>query len=139
MSHVISIAVEIQEKYLKQLAEAAIELGGKLIKQETYTWYGRHVGDYPLPPDFTVDMLGKCEYAIKFEGISYEVGIARNKAGKLVVIYDFWDSRLGEKMGKNAAELIKLYNKAIITAQAKKLGKRVVSKQVGKEIHLEIT
>jgi len=96
MSHITAIALEIRD--LDALEAAAKELGATLVRnQPTYNWYGQSMGDYPLPPGFTADMLGKCEHVIRLPGVNYEIGICRNplKPGTFTPLYDFWGSSFG--------------------------------------------
>jgi len=102
MSHSEVIDLEVED--LKTLANTAKRLGGKLmLNQKTYEWYGKYMGDYPLPAGMTANDLGKCEHAIKFPGINYEVGIinSRNQKGAYELLWDFWDKPLKAKMGGN--------------------------------------
>jgi len=104
---------------------AAELLGGVLLKKGTYVWYGRHVGDYPMPAGFTKEMLGKCDYAIQFPGITYEVGLAKDptKPGSLTPLYDFWDKRLAERLGGNKApKLIQAMVEATTTLECRRKG-----------------
>jgi hypothetical protein len=67
MSHVTNIDIEISN--LTALESAIQEMGGTFLRdKKNYEWYGRHVGDFPLPPGFTKEMLGKCEHAIGLPG-----------------------------------------------------------------------
>lgn len=100
MSHNEIIDLEIGD--LKVLASTCKRMGGELkLNQKTYQWYGRNVGDYPLPEGIKASDLGKCEHAIKFPGIQYEVGVikSRTKKGAYEMLWDFYDRDLKEKMG----------------------------------------
>ena len=84
MSHVDTIdCPEINENTINLLQKAAESLGLELVKQDTYRWYGRHVGDYPIPYGFKKADLGRCEYALRIPGNkqAYEVGIAKYPEG----------------------------------------------------------
>jgi hypothetical protein len=85
------------------LKAAAELLGCRLVKRNTYAWYGRHVGDYPMPKGMTAEQLGKnAEYVIEateegkakagVSGGCYDVGIVpdANNPGAYVPIYDFY-------------------------------------------------
>lgn len=97
MSHVAEIAIEIND--LECLKRAAKNLGMELVEASTYRWYGRSVGDYPLPKGFSKGDLGKCDYAIKIPGNSqaYEIGVVKRKDGKpgYQLIWDFWQGGFG--------------------------------------------
>lgn len=112
MSHVATIDLEIDD--LTSLQAAAEALGLMFSEKKTYRWYGRSVGDYPLPNGFTEADLGKCDYAISLPGNAkaYEVGVVRNKNGKgYQLLWDFWNGGFGleEKIGKNAGLLKQSY------------------------------
>lgn len=95
MSHVaIFNKVEITD--LDALEKAANHLGLKLVKKNTYRWYGRHVGDYPLPEGFTKEQLGYCDYALVVEDKpnAYEVGVVQ-RGNQFVLLYDFWAGGYG--------------------------------------------
>jgi len=77
MSHVEDIDIEITD--LKALAAAVAELGAIYTpNQKSNAWFGRSVGDYPLPAGFTAEMLGKCEHAISLPCCRYEIGVVRH-------------------------------------------------------------
>jgi hypothetical protein len=77
--------------------------------QITYKWYGRFVGNYPMPKGFTRNDLGKCTHAIEVPGASYEIGVvARN--GKTTLMWDFWQGGGLEKvLGVGGSKLIQAY------------------------------
>ena len=104
MSHMTTIAIQVKD--LAALKAAVIELGALWMEgQRTHKWYGQSVGDYPLPKGVTVDMLGKCDHAIKVPGVNYEIGVVKladgtvekwlEKAG-----VDSFDEMTGETIGK---------------------------------------
>lgn len=64
MSHVATIEIEITN--LQDLQVACEELGLEFIEgQQTYRWYGEHIGDFALPAGFEESDLGRCDHAIK--------------------------------------------------------------------------
>ena len=101
MSHVSQIEIEIKD--ITALQAACTRLG--LIwkeNQRSYKWYGRWVGDYPLPENVTVEDLGKCLHAIEVPGASYEVGVTMVN-GKLTLLWDFYRAGgLEQVIGINA-------------------------------------
>ena len=138
MSHVATIDLEIKD--LDALAAAAKFIGLEFVKgQETYKWYGSHVGDYPLPQGFKASELGKCEHALripKSENTSencYEVGVVRRRDGKpgYTLLWDFWNRGYGlqDKIGDNGSRLKQEYAAAVATRHAQRQGYRVTRTQ----------
>lgn len=134
MSHITSIAIEIRD--LDALEAAARELNATLVRnQRTYTWYGKSVGDYPLPEGFTADMLGKCEHAIKLPGTNYEIGVTRHltKPSAYTLLYDFWGyggsfhdgHKLKNHFGEGLCRLVQLYGVHAATRTARARGHAV--------------
>ncbi len=125
MSHTEVIDLEVTD--LKCLANTAKRLGGQLIlNQKTYQWYGRYMNDYPMPEGVSVSDLGKCEHAIKFPGINYEVGVVKSKTqkGAYSLMWDFWDKQLKQKMGgEQAITFVQHYTMEKTRLAAKAKGK----------------
>jgi hypothetical protein len=94
VSHVVDLDVQVKDiDALRAACEATGTL--ELVEKSTYKWYGRHVGDYPMPAGFTKADLGKCEFAIKVKGATrdtYEVGVVKRRDGKegYTFLYDFY-------------------------------------------------
>src|SRR5690242_4399839 len=112
MSHVALIDIEVHD--LDALQAVAEMLGMELRRdQKTYHWFGKHVGDYPLPAGFTKEDLGKCDAALVVKPDTkrtwtqnvalngkdvgpqfqpYEIGVAKAKDGRpgYVLLWDFW-------------------------------------------------
>lgn len=134
MSHVTTIAIEIRD--LDALEAAARELGATLVRdQKTYTWYGQHVGDYPLPKGITKEQLGKCDHAIKVPGVNYEIGVVKLPNGNYTLVYDFYGRygandgmKLLQRFGEGCQKLVQSYavHKAMI--EARKRGHTVTKK-----------
>jgi len=88
MSHVVTIKTKL--KSLQSIQKACTRLGWQFLEgQTTYKWYGKFMGDYPLPTGFTADQLGKCTHAIKVPGAKYEIGVIQN-GDEYTLLYDFW-------------------------------------------------
>lgn len=122
MSHVATVKTEVND--LGALKTAVEELGGVFVEnQRTYRWYGRSMGDYPLPEGFTEAELGHCEHAIRVPGVGYEVGVVK-KNGTYRLLYDFWGPGEGlhEKFGTNLTRLTQMYGVHKATAEAKRKG-----------------
>jgi hypothetical protein len=145
MSHNEVIDLEVTD--LKTLTNTAKRLGGELkLNQKSYKWYGRNVGDYPLPEGIQVSDLGKCEHAIKFPGINYEVGVIKSKTqkGAYELLWDFYDRGLKEKMGgKKAVAFIQHYTMEKVSQAAMEKGKlcreSVIKTELGEKRRITIT
>jgi hypothetical protein len=131
MSHVATIEIEIRD--LDALDAAARSLGLELVRgQTTYKWYGRHVGDYPLPAGFTREDLGRCDHAIRVPGNNqaYEIGVVKRRDGRpgYVLLWDFWRGGYGlvEKVGENANRLKQAYAIEAAKRAAWRAGHRVL-------------
>lgn len=105
MSHVASQETKPGEPMfadLEALKLAAEMCGCEVVKQKTYHWYMRHVGDYPVPKGMKVADLGKnAEYVVRIKpenykkfgvGNPYELGLVAdpNNPGCLTPVYDFY-------------------------------------------------
>lgn len=118
MSHVARLTTKIRD--LSALRTAAERLGLTWNQgQETYRWYGRHVGDYPMPDGFTAEDLGRCAHAISVPGKpgAYEVGVVRSPDGDgWTLLYDFWSGGKGlmKVIGKDACHLVQEYAVAAV-------------------------
>lgn len=131
MSHVAMIDLEIRD--LEALKAACRRLGLEFVKgQTTYKWYGRHVGDYPLPTGFAQEDLGKCDHAIRVPGNSraYEIGVVRRRDGRpgYTLLWDFWQGGYGleEKVGQEAGRLKQAYGIEAAKRAAQRAGHRVL-------------
>lgn len=128
MSHVATVDIEIKD--LVALARACESLGLKLVEgQKKYRWYGRHVGDYPLPDGFSKSDLGNCDHAITIPGSKncYEIGVCTNpKTKKIELLWDFWQGGYGmrDKVGGDKCEgLVHEYAKEVARAEVSSLAK----------------
>lgn len=87
------------------LRQAVEMLGCRLVERNTFRWYGRSVGDYPLPPGMTkADLGNNAKYVIEltpetaarvkkehgYDEAPYDVGIIEdpNNPGTYVPMYD---------------------------------------------------
>lgn len=145
MSHVATISLQIND--LDALAKAAETVGLRLVRnQKTYAWWGRSVGDYPLPAGFTAKELGHCDHALVqvdkdgeiIPGKSghgpesvWEIGVVSRRDGLpgFQLMWDFFAGGRGlvERVGGNKAErLIQEYAKEVLIKEAGKKGFRLV-------------
>ena len=134
MSHVATVDVHITD--LQALKLACEQLGLQFMEgQQTFRWYGRHVGDYPLPAGYTQTDMGKCEHALRLPDNpgAYEVGIVRRRDGKpgYTLMYDFWQGGFGLEavIGKEAKTLRQHYATQVAIRQVRKQGFRVTQTQ----------
>ena len=90
MSHISRIELEV--KKLEAMKQACADCGFEFMEnQKTYRWYGRFVGDSPMPEGLTVEDLGKCDHAIRVPGASYEIGLKRI-GDRYEMLYDYWSA-----------------------------------------------
>ena len=114
MSHIAEVNLLVQD--LNALQRTCQRLGLELVRhQHTYRWYGRSVGDSPLPTGFAKDDLGTCEHAIRIPGsdTAYEIGIVTRRDGKPGYAL-LWDSYRGgyglvARVGEQAERLQQMY------------------------------
>lgn len=114
MSHIAEIKVEVKD--LECLAEAAEQIGMKLVKGKTsYRWYGRSYGGQTLPEGFAQNDLGKCEHTLQIKGNNeaYEIGVVSRRDGKpgYHLLWDNWQGGGGltDIVGENAEKLTSAY------------------------------
>ena len=139
MSHVSKIEMEIQS--LHDLKLACKDMGLTFVKnQKTYAWYGRWVGDYPLPEGKTVEDLGKCDHAIQVPGCEYEIGVIKKPEGGYELVWDFWRSGgLENVLGKDAGKLKQAYAKVKVFKEARLNGYQVSHIRTDTGIRLTLT
>jgi hypothetical protein len=123
MSHVSRIELEIKDP--EALKAACERLGGEVIQKNTYAWYGRSVGDHPLPDGFTKEDLGKCDYALSFPHATYEVGVVQ-RGKNCTLLWDFYsEGGLARVLGHQGGLLKQAYTTERVLRQAKKMRKRI--------------
>ena len=138
--HVASIKLEI--KSLDALRQACQRLGFQWMEgQRTYRWFGRWVGDSPLPEGVSVEDLGKCDHAIQVPGASYEVGVVY-KNGTWRLLWDFWSTGgLAPFLGKEGERLKQAYGIEVAKMQAQRSGYSVWEEQQqdgGVRLHIQV-
>ena len=120
MSHVTVIDVQIKD--LEALKIACKKCGLEFREnKKTYNWYGRHVGDYPLPEGFTKKDLGKCDHAIGVPGKdnAYEIGVVKQD-NNYTMLWDFWNGGYGLEAlaGKDCENVTNAYTTEIALKEA---------------------
>ena len=135
MSHVAKIELIIND--LEILKAACERLGLQFVpNQQTYAWYGRYQGDYPLPEGFSVEDLGRCDHAIRVPAASYEVGVV-HRGGRYALLWDFWSSGGLEKaLGKEACRLRQAYAVERVHREARLKGYRIREQKTEQGIRL---
>jgi hypothetical protein len=141
VSHVETVTVIIND--LDALVEAVARVGCKFVpNKKTYEWWGRSVGDYPLPEGMTVDMLGKCEHVIQLPGCGYEIGVVKTGPKKYTLAYDFYGEggKLLAHLGPKLQRLVQMYSICKVSREAKKKGMKVQEvKHANGAVTLKIT
>lgn len=138
MSHISRIELEIKD--LSSLKEACKRLGFEFCdNQQSYQWYGRWIGDSPLPDGITEDQLGKCDHAIKVPGAQYEVGVVR-KGKSYILLYDDWiKGGLKKKIGVNAGLLKQAYTIETLRKEARRKNYRFHETKMKQHIRVTLT
>lgn len=141
MSHVVTIGdIDVTDLEVLRLSGEAV--GMELVEKSTYKFYGRVMGDFPLPEGFTAADIGKCEYALRVKGAgpeTYEVGIVKRRDGMpgYSLLFDFWQGGFGllDKIGENADKLKGEYKLQAAMKAARRQGfrtSRTVDQKTGK-------
>ena len=138
MSHISKIELVIHS--LEDLKDACRQLGFEFIKnQKTFKWYGRWVGDTPLPEGIKIEDLGKCDHAIRVPGCDYEVGIVK-RGDHYILLWDYYsEGGLEVKIGPNAGKIKQAYTVARVRKEARRKGYRVLEKKIDQSIRLVLT
>jgi hypothetical protein len=138
VSHVSKIELEIKD--LEALKTACQRLGFNFREgQKTYQWYGRWIGDSPLPEGITEEELGKCDHAIHVPGAKYEIGIVK-KGKYYLLLYDSWvKGGLEKHIGKGAGILKQIYAVEKIRLEARKKGMKIFESIKPKSIRLTLS
>lgn len=127
MSHVATIELEIKD--LDALRKAGEALGLVWSEKKTYRWYGRSVGDTPLPPGMTEADLGKCDFCLSIPGNAeaYELGVVRKADGTYTLAWDYWNKGFGlqDCIGKGGAKIRQEYAVEVARKQLARAGRQV--------------
>lgn len=113
MSHVSNISTEGLEFDLEVIKEMCRRQGWEFLEnQKTFVWYGRFVGDSPIPEGYSVEDYGKCDHAIRIPGCEYELGVVKSKLGGegYHVLGDFWSGgKLDKVLGAQGEKFKQIY------------------------------
>ncbi|MDR1282411.1 MAG: hypothetical protein LBK99_16555 [Opitutaceae bacterium] len=155
MSHVVEIETEVRD--LNAVKAACKRLGLEFVEGKTnYVWYGRHMGDYPLPKGVSQEDLGKCSHVVRVPGVRYELGLVRNPATNgYKLAFDFYgqgnlhDGRKLQKAicnqnkdgtyDKKCGKFLQAYGAEFAKMQMRARGYMVQEKKVGDTIRLTVT
>lgn len=131
MSHVADVDIKIKD--LEAAALAAKAVGGELkLGQKTHKWYGQFMNDWNSQDAAAKrrdpKTFGKCDHAITFPGIDYEIGLCKETDGSFTAVYDNWGS--GKKIadacgGLKLPKLKDEYAAAVSTRMLARRGFRV--------------
>lgn len=138
MSHISKIELVIHS--LGDLKEACRQLGFEFVEnQKSFKWYGRWVGDTPLPEGLNIEDIGKCNHAVRVPGSAYEVGVIR-RGDHYILLWDYYfDGGLMEKIGPNAGRLKQAYTVARVRREVRQKGYRIREKNIDQGIRLVLT
>ena len=138
MSHISKIELVIDS--VKDLEAACRQLGFELVRdQKTFQWYGRWVGDTPLPEGVSIEDLGKCDHAIRVPGCQYQVGVLKRDQ-RYILLWDYYQAGgLTDKIGKDAGKLKQAYTVARVRRQAHQKGYRVRECRLDQRVRLVLT
>jgi hypothetical protein len=138
MSHISRIDLVITS--LSDLVAACRDLGFQFVpEQKSYRWYGRWVGDVPMPEGITTEDLGKCDHAIQVPGCDYEIGVVQ-RGHHYVLLWDNWAAGgLVEKIGPNAGLLKQAYSVRRIRVEARRKGYRIRERQMEQGVRMVVT
>jgi hypothetical protein len=137
MSHVAKIEVEIND--LDALKAACHSLGLEFVNdQKTFAWYGRHVGDYPVPEGFTLEEMGRCDHAIRVPNAQYEIGVVKRR-GKYTLLWDFYHAGgLETVLGKGAGKLKQAYALERVKKEARLKNYRYLERKTEQGIRITL-
>ena len=138
MSHIARIELEI--KSLEDLKAACNRLGLKFLENEqSYKWFGKWIGDAPLPEGIKVEDLGTCDHCIHVPGAQYQIGVVQH-GEKYRLLWDSWKSGgLELVLGINAGLLKQAYAVETIKRESRMKGLRLREKKQDKTIRLTLT
>ena len=138
MSHISRIDLVITS--LSDLDTACRALGFQFMNsQRTYRWFGRWVGDAPMPDGITADDLGKCDHAIRVPGCDYEIGVVQ-RGERYILLWDSWSAGgLVEKIGPNAGILKQAYSIRRVRSEARRKGYRIRERRMNQGVRMVVT
>jgi hypothetical protein len=138
MSHISKIELVIQS--LENLKEACHKLGFEFMEnQKSYRWFGRWVGDTPIPEGIDIKDIGKCDHAIRVPDCEYEIGIVR-RGDHYILLWDYYQAGgLVQKIGINAGIIKQAYTVARVQKKARLKGYRVRERKMDQGVRLVLS
>ena len=138
MSHIAKIELEIRD--LQSLKDACKKLGFHFMEnQKHYRWYGKWVGNQPLPDGISEDDLGKCNHAIHIPAAVFEIGIVKKENSYQLIWYSWIGGGLQKAIGKDAGVLKQTYAIESVKRAARKKGYRLIEKRMKKGVRLSLS
>lgn len=111
---------------------SALVPGAEVVKADEYNWFGVSVGDYPIPPGFTKEDMGKCEWKIKLPGVKYEIGLAKPKGEDgYALLYDHFSDR--EEKYHDGKKLLRAFGTGEVKDGLSKLATEYRHRQLERE------
>ncbi len=138
MSHIAKIELEIRD--LDSLKQACKRLGFHFMEnQKHYAWYGKWVGNQPIPEEISEKDLGKCTHAIHVPAAVFEIGIVK-KDNSYLLLWDSWiGGGLEKAIGKDAGILKQAYAIESVKREARRKGYRLTEKRMRKGVRLSLS
>lgn len=138
MSHIAKIELEIRD--LDSLKQACKRLGFHFMEnQKHYVWYGKWVGNQPIPEEISEKDLGKCTHAIHVPAAVFEIGIVK-KDNSYLLLWDSWiGGGLEKAIGKDAGVLKQAYALESVKREARRKGYRLTEKRMRKGVRLSLS
>lgn len=114
--------------------------------QKKFTWYGEWVNDYDnanaaYKHGISTEDYGKCDHAIRMEGVAYEIGLMKRKDGEgYSVVWDFYGCgrRIDEYIGHDGEKLMTEYNRLYIEKFAMENGFTMQVEEDAKQLIQEL-
>lgn len=131
MSHVVSGSVIVTDlDLLRSVIGKHFPKLKWMEEQKTYQWFGSWQDDYSRSDaayknGIDVEDYGKCEHALRMDGVKYEIGIVKRKDGKgYSLVWDFYSdgAKLSKYIGKGAEKLMIEYSKEYVNKFGSEFG-----------------
>jgi hypothetical protein len=147
MSHVVSAQVICTDLDCLRAAVAKFPKLRWMEGKKTYNWYGSWVNDYSRDDaayknGIDTSDYGKCEHAIKMDGVEYEIGVMKRKDGAgYSLVWDFFSdgARISEYVGKGAENLMTEYSREFVNQFAAAEGYMMNTSEDETYITMEMT